>query len=97
MDGLIAENISKTYTGTHGLSFSALRNVSIRLEPGSFTSLVGESGSGKVPWLVCWSAWNPRIKGRFSWMERTPPAAAPRTGENGVQSSRRFFRMPAEH
>ena len=47
MDGLIAENISKTYTGTHGLSFSALRNVSIRLEPGSFTSLVGESGSGK--------------------------------------------------
>ena len=48
MDGLIAENISKTYTGTHGLSFSALRNVSIRLEPGSFTSLVGESGSGKT-------------------------------------------------
>ena len=47
MDGLIAEHISKTYTGTHGLSFSALRNVSIRLEPGSFTSLVGESGSGK--------------------------------------------------
>ena len=47
MDGLIAEHISKTYAGTHGLSFAALRDVSIRLEPGSFTSLVGESGSGK--------------------------------------------------
>ena len=43
MDGLIAEHISKTYAGTHGLSFAALRDVSIRLEPGSFTSLVGES------------------------------------------------------
>lgn len=41
MDGLIAEHISKTYAGTHGLSFAALRDVSIRLEPGSFTSLVG--------------------------------------------------------
>ena len=47
MDGLIAEHISKTYAGTHGLSFAALRDVSIHLEPGSFTSLVGESGSGK--------------------------------------------------
>lgn len=47
MDGLIAEHISKTYAGTHGLSFAALRDVSTRLEPGSFTSLVGESGSGK--------------------------------------------------
>ena len=47
MDGLIAEHISKTYAGTHGLSFAALRDVSIRLEPGSFTSLVGESGCGK--------------------------------------------------
>ena len=47
MDGLIAEHISKTYVGAHGLSFAALRDVSIHLEPGSFTSLVGESGSGK--------------------------------------------------
>ena len=47
MDGLIAEHISKTYAGAHGLSFAALRDVSIHLEPGSFTSLVGESGSGK--------------------------------------------------
>ncbi|WP_242850330.1 ATP-binding cassette domain-containing protein [Clostridium phoceensis] len=47
MDGLIAKHISKTYAGAHGLSFAALRDVSIHLEPGSFTSLVGESGSGK--------------------------------------------------
>lgn len=47
MDGLIAEHINKTYAGAHGLSFAALRDVSIHLEPGSFTSLVGESGSGK--------------------------------------------------
>ena len=47
MDGLIAEHISKTYVGAHGLSFAALRDVSIHLEPGSVTSLVGESGSGK--------------------------------------------------
>ena len=47
MDGLIAEHISKTYAGAHGLSFAALRDVSIHLKPGSFTSLVGESGSGK--------------------------------------------------
>ena len=46
MDGLIAEHISKTYAGTHGLSFAALRDVSIRLDPGSFTSLVGGPGSG---------------------------------------------------
>ena len=50
----------------------------------------------KVPWPACWSAWNPRIKGRFSWMERTPPAGAPKTGENVVQSSRRFFKTPVE-
>lgn len=36
MDGLIAEHISKTYAGAHGLSFAALRDVSIHLEPGSF-------------------------------------------------------------
>ena len=47
MDGLIAEHLSKTYAGAHGLSFAALRDVSLHLEPGSFTSLVGESGSGK--------------------------------------------------
>lgn len=47
MDGLIAEHISKTYAGAHGLSFAALRDVSIHLEPGSFTSLVGESGSDR--------------------------------------------------
>ena len=43
----LLEHISKTYAGAHGLSFAALRDVSIHLEPGSFTSLVGESGSGK--------------------------------------------------
>ena len=96
MDGLIAEHISKTYAGTHGLSFAALRDVSIRLEPGSFTSLVGESGSGKSTLARLLVGLNPRIKGRFSWMERTPPAGAPKTGENVVQSSRRFFKTPVE-
>lgn len=47
MEGLIAEHISKTYLESHGLSFEALKNISIKLEPGSFTCLVGESGSGK--------------------------------------------------
>ena len=31
MDGLIAEHISKTYAGAHGLSFAALRDVSLHL------------------------------------------------------------------
>lgn len=47
MEGLIAEHISKIYPGSHGVSFTALQDVSIHLQPGSFTSLVGESGSGK--------------------------------------------------
>ena len=94
MDGLIAEHISKTYAGAHGLSFAALRDVSLHLEPGSFTSLVGESGSGKST-PACWSAWSHRIRGRSPWMERTPPAGTPRIGESGVQNSRRSFRTPA--
>lgn len=97
MDGLIAEHISKTYAGTHGLSFAALRDVSIRLEPGSFTSLVGESGSGKSTLARLLVGLEAPDQGQSSLMERTPPVGAPRTGENGAQSSRRFFRMPAGH
>ena len=94
MDGLIAEHISKTYAGAHGLSFAALRDVSIHLEPGSFTSLVGESGSGKSTLARLLVGLEPQIRGRSLWMERIPPAGALRTGENGVQNSRRSFRMP---
>lgn len=47
MDGLIAKNLCKSYPGTDGRSFSALRNVSVSLLTGSCTALVGESGSGK--------------------------------------------------
>lgn len=47
MDGLIADNLMKTYSDNRGLFFHALRDVSLRLEPGTFSSLVGESGSGK--------------------------------------------------
>ena len=37
MEGLIAEHISKIYPGSHGVSFTALQDVSIHLQPGSFT------------------------------------------------------------
>lgn len=47
MDGLTAEHLNKTYTGNNGSLFQALKEVSLILEPGTFTSLVGESGSGK--------------------------------------------------
>lgn len=47
MDGLVAENMSIQYTGSSGLKFTALKNVSLSLSPGRFISLVGESGSGK--------------------------------------------------
>ena len=54
----------------------------------------GSPAPGKAPWPACWSAWSPQIRGRSLWMERIPPAGALRTGENGVQNSRRSFRMP---
>lgn len=47
MDGLIAQNLRKSYPGTDGHSFAALKNVSVSLPPGRCTALVGESGSGK--------------------------------------------------
>ena len=47
MDGLIAQSLYKSYPGTGGHTFAALRNVSVAIPPGSCTALVGESGSGK--------------------------------------------------
>ena len=63
------------------------------LQP-DYEKIEAQNTPGKAPWPACWSAWSPQIRGRSLWMERTPPAGAPRTGENGVQNSRRSFRMP---
>ena len=52
MEGLIAEHISKIYPGSHGVSFTALQDVSIHLQPGSFTSLVESPVQARVHWLV---------------------------------------------
>ncbi len=47
MDGLIAQHLYKSYPGTDGRSFAALRDVSVSLPTGSCIALVGDSGSGK--------------------------------------------------
>ena len=47
MEGLLTEQLCKSYPGRKKKNFPVLNHVSIHLEPGSFTSLVGESGCGK--------------------------------------------------
>ena len=79
MDGLIAEHISKTYAGAHGLSFAALRDVSLHLEPGSFTSLVGESGSGKSTLARLLVGMEPPDQGTISLERRELEKAAYKT------------------
>lgn len=97
MDGLIAENISKTYTGTHGLSFSALRNVSIRLEPGSFTSLVGESGSGKSTLARLLVGLEPPDQGTIFLDGEDTSSWSTEDWRKRRTKLQAVFRMPAEH
>lgn len=47
LEGLVTENICKTYTNSSGLKFNALQNVSLTFPTQKFISIVGESGSGK--------------------------------------------------
>lgn len=49
MDVLEFERVSKTYAGAEGVR--ALKDISFRLEKGSFSALIGPSGSGKTSLL----------------------------------------------
>jgi putative ABC transport system ATP-binding protein len=47
---IITENLVKTYND-HGIPVEAIRDVSIEIEKGEFTTIVGPSGSGKTTML----------------------------------------------
>ncbi len=47
MDGIIVNNLCKTYIGEKGHIHPVLQNINFQWHPGEFVSLIGESGSGK--------------------------------------------------
>jgi putative ABC transport system ATP-binding protein len=49
---IVLESVTKTYGKGDG-AVAALRDLSLRLEAGSFTSVMGPSGSGKSTFLQC--------------------------------------------
>ena len=55
--------ITKTYPSPSG-DVHALRGVSLRLEPGTFTAVMGPSGSGKSTFLHCASGLDAPTTGR---------------------------------
>ena len=65
MSLIIAEHISKDYE-TGRVTVQALRDVSFRIEPGSFLSFVGPSGSGKTTLLNLLGCLDRPTKGKLS-------------------------------
>ena len=47
MAGIVAENISKSYTNGKKETFAVLSNINLTVNEGEFVSIIGESGSGK--------------------------------------------------
>ncbi len=50
MPRLVAEDLTKTF-GVNGTTVAAVRDASLRLEPGDFVAITGHSGSGKTTLL----------------------------------------------
>lgn len=81
---LVIENLVKSYPGQHGQEAAlALRDVSFRVEEGSFFTLLGPSGCGKTTTLQC-----------IAGLE-TPDTGAIRMGDRTVFSSADHVLVPA--
>lgn len=81
---LLIENLVKSYPGQHGQdAMLALRDVSFKVEEGSFFTLLGPSGCGKTTTLQC-----------IAGLEN-PDSGVIRMGDRAVFSSRENLLVPA--
>ena len=95
MDGLIAEHISKTYAGAHGLSLPRSGMCPFTWSPAPSPPWWESPAPGKAPWPACWSAWSHPDQGTISLDgEDTSGWNTEDWRESGVQNSRRSFRTP---
>ena len=81
---LLIENLVKSYPGQHGQdAMLALRDVSFKVEEGSFFTLLGPSGCGKTTTLQC-----------IAGLEN-PDTGVIQMGDRAVFSSRENLLVPA--
>ena len=76
MSVLDVDRLGKTY-GAGGDSFTAIADLSLRIEPGEFVCIVGPSGCGKTTMLRCLSGLLPPSHGTVT-LFGTPVTKPPR-------------------
>jgi len=78
-----AEALSKVYT-TGSVSVSAVKEVNLSIEPGSFAAFVGPSGSGKTTLLNMIGTLDPPTSGQL-WVAETDVSTLTRRGAAGFR------------
>ena len=88
MNGLEIDGLSFGYRGR-----PVLRDISLRVEAGSFCALLGANGAGKTTLLKCINALLRPQAGRVCWQGRDTGRLSIREGEAGVvrEVYRRFL------